>query len=69
LLKEIKLTKTTIFTIILGLNYFPLVFLPSINRISGNIGGLPIVWVYMILWVLYSFILLVVAYSIDRRFG
>lgn len=68
-MKEKRLTKTLIFILILELNYLPIVFLPILNRIGGNIGGFPIVWVYMITWVLYSFTMLVITYLIDKKLG
>ncbi len=68
-MREKGVTKTLIFILILGLNYIPLVFLPLVNGISGNIGGFPIVWIYMIIWVLYSFTMLVITYLIDRKLG
>jgi len=68
-LKEKSSKKPAAFILILGLNYFPIIFLPIINEVGGNIGGFPIVWVYMIIWVLFSFTLLVIAYFIDKRLG
>ncbi len=59
--------KTKIFILIIVLNYIPLLFLPIVNNMRGSIGGLPILWIYMILWVLFSFSMLVIAYVVDRR--
>ncbi len=54
---------------IIILNYIPLVFLPYVNSLGEFAPGLPLVWIYMVGWVLFSFTLLVLAYIIDKKAG
>lgn len=52
---------------LLILGYLPGLLLPLLSSSDIMIGGVPIVWFYYIGWVLYLFVLLIIAYTIDRR--
>ncbi len=57
--------KKALFLLILG--YLPGLLLPFVSSSDLRINGVPIVWFYYVGWVLYLFVLLVLAYIIDRR--
>lgn len=58
-----------VFILLLFLAYLPAVFVPMLSRSSTSISGIPLLWVYMLFWVLYAYGLLVVAYIVDKKMG
>ncbi len=58
-----------VYFVILLLAYIPVLGLVYVNNIKSQILGLPLVWFYSIIWVLFVFVLLVIVYLIDRKSG
>lgn len=59
--------KKLLFITLILLAYIPVFFIDAVNKSNVFIGSIPAIWVYMILWTLYTFMLLVIAYYIDRK--
>ncbi len=55
--------------IILAISYSLFIGVLYLNNVRISIFGVPLLWVYMALWVLIVFTLLVILYIIDKRRG
>ncbi len=58
-----------LYIILLVLAYIPFLGLLLSNSAEPRIAGIPLVWFYSMVWVLFVFTLIVIVYFIDRKVG
>lgn len=58
-----------VYALIIVLAYIPFITVEKLNKPGLLVAGIPALWLFMMLWTLYVFALLYIAYSINRMYG